>query len=77
MDLRAAVVVIGGGIVGCATAYYLAQRGIAVTLVEKGEIADEQSSRAGGFVRQQSLDIGHMDDARFAVGRVAKPKSVM
>ena len=27
MELRADVVVIGGGIVGCATAYYLAKRG--------------------------------------------------
>ncbi len=60
MELRADVVVIGGGIVGCATAYYLAKRGVAVTLVEKGEIADEQSSRAWGFVRQQGRDPAEM-----------------
>lgn len=47
------VVVIGGGIVGCATAYYLAKRATRVTLLEKGEIAGEQSSRAWGFVRKQ------------------------
>lgn len=57
---EAGVVVIGGGIVGCATAYYLAQRGVDVTLVEKGEIADEQSSRAWGFVRQQGRDPAEM-----------------
>lgn len=55
-DMQADVVVIGGGIVGCATAYYLARRNVDVVLVEKGEIADEQSSRAWGFVRQQGRD---------------------
>ena len=59
-DLQADVVVIGGGIVGCATAYYLAKRGVAVTLVEKGELASEQSSRAWGFVRQQARDPAEM-----------------
>lgn len=56
MDEQVDVVVVGGGIVGCSAAYYLARRGVRVTLVEKGEIADEQSSRAWGFVRQQGRD---------------------
>ena len=47
------VAIIGGGIVGCATAYNLARAGLAVTLIERGAIAGEQSSRAWGFVRQQ------------------------
>lgn len=59
-ESQAEVVVIGGGIVGCATAYYLAKRGVGVTLVEKGEPADEQSSRAWGFVRQQARDPAEM-----------------
>ncbi|MSP83127.1 MAG: FAD-binding oxidoreductase [Alphaproteobacteria bacterium] len=53
---QADVVVVGGGIVGAATAYYLAKAGAKVTLVEKGEIAGEQSSRNWGFVRQQGRD---------------------
>lgn len=50
------VAIIGAGIVGCSTAYYLAKRGIAVALFEKGRVAGEQSSRNWGFVRQQGRD---------------------
>lgn len=51
--IEADVIIIGGGIVGCATAYYLAKRNAKVVLIEKGDIADEQSGRAWGFVRLQ------------------------
>jgi glycine/D-amino acid oxidase-like deaminating enzyme len=47
------VVVIGGGIVGSSTAYFLAQSGVSVALFEKGRIAGEQSGRNWGWVRQQ------------------------
>ncbi len=50
------VAIVGGGIAGCASAYYLAKTGLAVTLLEKGEIAGEQSGRNWGFVRQQMRD---------------------
>lgn len=52
-DTRADVVIIGAGIVGCCIAYYLAKKGLNVVIVEKGEVAGEQSSRAWGWVRQQ------------------------
>ncbi|MEJ2457162.1 MAG: FAD-binding oxidoreductase [Novosphingobium sp.] len=48
------VVVIGGGIVGLSTALCLAERGVAVTVLEKGRIAGEQSSRNLGWVRKVS-----------------------
>ncbi len=47
------VVVIGGGIVGSSTAYFLARAGVSVALFEKGRIAGEQSGRNWGWVRQQ------------------------
>jgi glycine/D-amino acid oxidase-like deaminating enzyme len=53
---RTGVAVIGGGIIGVATALELAERGIDVALFEKGEIAAEQSSRNWGWCRQMGRD---------------------
>ncbi len=50
------VVVIGGGIAGVMTAWYLHRAGQRVVLCEKGRIAAEQSGRNWGWVRQQGRD---------------------
>jgi len=50
------VVVIGAGIIGTSTAYFLAERGVKVLLCEKGRVAGEQSCRNWGWVRQQGRD---------------------
>jgi glycine/D-amino acid oxidase-like deaminating enzyme len=47
------VAIIGGGIVGCSAAYYLARAGISAAVFEKGRIGGEQSGRNWGWVRQQ------------------------
>src|SRR5512138_2563921 len=47
------VAIVGGGIVGCSAAYFLAREGLSVALFEKGRIAGEQSGRNWGWVRQQ------------------------
>ena len=53
---RCAIVVVGGGIVGVSAVLTLAERGIAVALCEKGQIAGEQSSRNWGWVRKNGRD---------------------
>lgn len=50
------IVVIGGGIVGVSTAWFLARQGVNVALCEKGHIAGEQSGRNWGWVRVQGRD---------------------
>ena len=58
---RTDVVVIGGGIMGASTALWLAERGLAVTLCEKGEIGREQSGRNWGWCRTFGRDIRELE----------------
>jgi len=44
------VIVCGGGIVGCATAYFLSQKGVKTLLVERHHVACAASGKAGGFL---------------------------
>lgn len=50
------VAVVGAGIAGVATAWFLAKAGLKVLVCEKGRVAGEQSSRNWGWVRQQGRD---------------------
>jgi sarcosine oxidase subunit beta len=54
--MEAPVVIVGAGIVGGATAYYLAQRGLQPLVLEKSAIGVEASARSGGGVRAQCRD---------------------
>ena len=56
MERDADVVVVGGVIVGCAAAYYLARRGVRAVVLERGPSPGEQSRKNWGFVRQQGRD---------------------
>lgn len=49
---QSTVVILGGGIIGLTAALNLAERGIPVTVLEKGRIGAEQSSRNLGWVRK-------------------------
>lgn len=57
---RADVVVVGGGVIGVCAALFMARKGVSVTLVEKGLIAGEQSSRNWGWIRQQGRDVDEL-----------------
>ena len=44
------VVIIGGGVIGCATAYELAKSGLEVVLLERGSVGAEASSASAGLL---------------------------
>ena len=48
--MRQHVVVIGGGVVGCATAYYLSREGVDVTLIEGRRVGCGASGYAVGLL---------------------------
>lgn len=56
-DLK--VVIIGGGLVGCACGYFLAQKGAHVTILEKNFLASGASGANAGF-----LSVGPVDSVR-------------
>ena len=57
LPARTSVVVIGGGIIGTSAALFLAQKGIPVTLCEKGMVGGEQSGRNWGWTRVMGRDV--------------------
>ena len=59
MNKTAEVIIIGGGVVGCAAAYYLAKKGVKDVIVLEADksIGHGGSSRNGGGVRQSGRDI--------------------
>src|SRR5687767_3087031 len=60
------VVIIGGGVMGCALAYYLARDGVKVTVLERGAIgaAPSASGASGAIV---DFSVGDADQGRQAV----------
>lgn len=50
MQRTTEVVIIGGGIIGCAIAYYLRKRNVDIIVLERGEIGAEASSAAAGLL---------------------------
>lgn len=69
MKVTADVIIIGGGVVGCAAAYYLAKKGVKdVIVLEASEsIGHGGSSRNGGGVRQSGRDVRELPYAIYAV----------
>jgi sarcosine oxidase subunit beta len=63
------VVIIGGGVMGCAIAHELATRGVPVTIVEQREVAASASGASAGGVRQQGRDLRELPLALRAIPR--------
>jgi len=68
LPARTDVVIIGGGIIGVSTALFLAEKGIAVALCEKGRIGGEQSSRNWGWCRTMGRDASEIPLALESLG---------
>lgn len=56
LPATADVIIVGGGIMGCSAAWYLARANLKVVLLEKNRIASQQSGRNWGFVRSLYRD---------------------
>lgn len=68
MNNCADVIIIGGGIIGCASAYYLRRSGVSVIVLEQNRsIGNGGSSRNGGGVRQSGRDPRELPLAMYAV----------
>ena len=65
MGASSDVVIVGGGIVGISTAYYLGQAGVSTLLVEKGSVGSHASGFAYGGLG--SLGASAVDGSAFAV----------
>ena len=57
-SMKKDAVIIGGGIIGCATAYYLARAGKRIALIEQSGIGEGTSGACDGFVMMQSKEPG-------------------
>lgn len=67
-DRSSDVLVVGAGIIGCATAYYLAKKGKTVTVLDREpNVGEGASSRNGGGVRQSGRDARELPLAMYAV----------
>lgn len=69
MSNVADVIIIGGGVNGCAAAYYLAKKGIRnVAVLEASKsIGHGGSSRNGGGVRQSGRDVRELPYAMYGI----------
>ncbi len=70
--MTADVIIIGGGVNGCAAAYYLAKKGVRDVIVLEADksIGHGGSSRNGGGVRQSGRDMRELPYAMYAVNNM-------
>ncbi len=52
------VIIVGGGVIGCSIAYYLAEAGVRVTILERGEVGGEASGASAGLLAPVEVSLG-------------------
>ena len=67
-DVRADVVIVGGGLVGCAAALHLRERGASVAVVEKNQLGAAASGVNFGGVRRNGRKLAELGIATRALG---------
>ncbi|MEW5725502.1 MAG: FAD-binding oxidoreductase, partial [Thermodesulfobacteriota bacterium] len=60
MPETADLVIVGGGVMGCALAYYLGREGLRSVVIERKDIGGEASGANGGGVRQSARNLKEM-----------------
>jgi sarcosine oxidase subunit beta len=64
----ASVVVVGGGVMGCAIAFHLAEQGVDVLVLERGTVCSGMTARSGGVIRTHYTNA---PEARMALAGLA------
>ena len=73
ITLSADAVVVGAGIVGLATAYYLARRGLSVVVFERNYVGGGSSTRNAGRYR---VHFGNRENTEFAIKAIKRLESL-
>src|ERR1700749_2280460 len=60
----ASVVIVGGGVIGTSAAFHLAEAGVEVVLIERGELGGGSTCKAAGGVRTQFSDVLNIEIAK-------------
>jgi glycine/D-amino acid oxidase-like deaminating enzyme len=67
---RSDIAIIGGGVIGCATAYYLAKQGAKVTIIERAAVGSGASSVNSGVISMATKKPGLALDLAMASQRL-------
>lgn len=75
---QAAVVIIGGGVIGCSAAYHLAKRGITdVLVIERNQLASGATARAAGLVCHARSDVSTIHMVKRTVAAISELESLL
>ena len=58
------MVIVGGGVIGTSAAFHLAEAGVDVVLIERGQLGSGSTCKAAGGVRTQFSDVLNIEIAK-------------